>query len=139
MPAELWRTECENCRAVVAATADSIRRDDPDGTTRFKLTCKRCGKTAIYVVPDPSAAPEAVRPFPRMPMAVPVGVLCAALGLAAGFAAGFGVGRIGPPAPAATAVKKYTRSEFDRLVDQKSPEEVLAAVGKPDRTTDTGN
>jgi hypothetical protein len=58
-----------------------------------------------------------------------------------------GCGGIGPkpltnPAPApstaAAATKKYTRQEFDAMVIGKTPDEVIAAVGKADSTTTPG-
>jgi outer membrane protein assembly factor BamE (lipoprotein component of BamABCDE complex) len=41
-------------------------------------------------------------------------------------------------APKAPAVKKYTRAEFRELLVGKTPDEVIAAVGKPDDTAEIG-
>lgn len=39
---------------------------------------------------------------------------------------------------ATTTTKTYTRDEFRKLVVGKTPDEVIAAVGRPDSTQDSG-
>lgn len=55
-------------------------------------------------------------------------------------AVGCGVNTVGqkstPPAESKQAAKRWTREEFRKTVVGKTPDEVIAAVGKPDRTND---
>jgi hypothetical protein len=69
---------------------------------------------------------------------------CAVTLVAVIFAIGCGGVRISPPLIAklppstAAAVKKYSWQEFEALVIGKTPDEVIAAIGKPDATTTPG-
>ena len=60
------------------------------------------------------------------------------LGGAGGCVVGYQMGKSGGVSSATAAAKTYTRDEFRKLVIGKSPDEVIAAVGKPNSTQDYG-
>lgn len=79
----------------------------------FVVCGAMCGVTAIGCRPAdrPVTSVPATSPAPRLPASIP------------------------GPAPATTpAAKRWTRDEFRALVMGKTKDEVIAAVGKPDKT-----
>lgn len=94
---------------------------------------------------------EGDRPRNRRAAGAPVwlpvltGVGGAAIGLVLGFAVGAWAGagaqreRAQQPPPAAPeAAPRISREEFRKRVMGKTPDEVIAVIGKPDRTADDG-
>ena len=151
----IWRTKCSHCGEPIDITSDTPSRDEADGATSYIARCGECDEKATYrrgpalAVTRVSIPEEADQvPARRKWLAVTVplvaamalGLTCGLAGFTAGVGGGFAMGYAAQPEtpkkvkPAVT----YTRAQFDDLVDGKTPDEVIAAVGKPDTTNDTG-